>query len=247
MRETLVLLHGFTQTGRSWDPVLAVLCQSRSRPVAPDLRGHGDAGSVRPIGFDEIAGDVLAAAGDGPFTLVGYSQGGRIGLHLALAAPHRVQRLVLVSTTAGLEDPAAREARVASDEQLARRMEGQGIDAAARAWAAQALFGGQTPEVAALAHEDRLRNDPKDLADVLRGVGTGRMTPLWDRLPELTMPSAVIVGERDRKFVELGRRLADGLPDATFTLVPDAGHALPWEKPAAIADVISGARDRSGA
>jgi 2-succinyl-6-hydroxy-2,4-cyclohexadiene-1-carboxylate synthase len=247
MRETLVLLHGFTQTGRSWDPVLAALGEARYRPVAPDLRGHGDAGSVRPIGFDEIAGDVLAAAGDGPFTLVGYSQGGRIGLHLALAAPERVQRLVLVSTTAGLEDAAAREARIASDEQLARRMEGQGIDAAARAWAAQALFGGQTAEVAALAHEDRLRNDPRNLADVLRGVGTGRMTPLWDRLPELTMPSAVIVGERDRKFVDLGRRLADGLPDATFTLVPDAGHALPWEKPAAIADVISGARDSSGA
>ena len=57
------------------------------------------------------------------------------------------------------------------------------------------------------------------------------------------MPAAVIVGERDRKFVELGRRLADGLPDATFTLVPDAGHALPWEKPAAIAEAISGARD----
>jgi 2-succinyl-6-hydroxy-2,4-cyclohexadiene-1-carboxylate synthase len=73
------------------------------------------------------------------------------------------------------------------------------------------------------------------------------MTPLWDRLPELTMPSAVIVGERDRKFVDLGRRLADGLPDATFTLVPDAGHALPWEKPAAIAEVISDARDSSGA
>jgi pimeloyl-ACP methyl ester carboxylesterase len=55
------------------------------------------------------------------------------------------------------------------------------------------------------------------------------------------------VGERDRKFVQLGRRLADGLPDATFTLVPDAGHALPWEKPAAIAEVISDARDSSGA
>ncbi len=247
MRETLVLLHGFTQTGRSWEPVLAMLGEARYRPVAPDLRGHGDAGPIRPIGFDEIVGDVLHAAGDGPFTLVGYSQGGRVGLHLALAVPERINRLVLVSTTAGIDDAADREARIASDEQLARRMEGQGIDAAARAWAAQALFGGQTQEVAELSHEDRLRNDPRHLADVLRGVGTGRMMPLWDRLHELTMPAAVLVGERDRKFVELGRRLAEGLPDATFTIVPDTGHALPLEKPAAIAAAISAGPDSAGA
>ena len=70
MRETLVLLHGFTQTGRSWDPVLAVLGEARYRPVAPDLRGHGDAGAMRPIGFDEIVDDVLGVAGDDPFPLV---------------------------------------------------------------------------------------------------------------------------------------------------------------------------------
>jgi 2-succinyl-6-hydroxy-2,4-cyclohexadiene-1-carboxylate synthase len=247
MRETLVLLHGFTQTGRSWEPVLAALGEARYRPVAPDLRGHGENGAVRPIGFDEIVADVLAAAGDDEFTLVGYSQGGRIGLHVALAARERIRRLVLVSTTAGLDDAADRRARIASDERLAQRMEGQGIEAAARAWATQALFGGQTQEVSDLAHEDRLRNDPRHLADALRGVGTGRMAPLWDRLPELTMPAAVVVGARDRKFVDLGRRLADGLPDATFTLVPDAGHALPLERPAAIADAISGARDSTGA
>ncbi len=247
MRETLVLLHGFTQTGRSWEPVLAALGEARYRPVAPDLRGHGDNGAVRPIGFDEIVADVLAAAGDGDFTLVGYSQGGRIGLHVALAARERIRRLVLVSTTAGIDAAADREARVASDERLAQRMEGQGIDAAARAWATQALFGGQTQEVSELAHEDRLRNDPRHLAAALRGVGTGRMTPLWDRLPELTMPAAVVVGARDRKFVDLGRRLADGLPDASFTLVPDAGHALPLERPAAVAAAISGGRDSAGA
>jgi 2-succinyl-6-hydroxy-2,4-cyclohexadiene-1-carboxylate synthase len=247
MRETLVLLHGFTQTGRSWEPVLAALGEARYRPVAPDLRGHGANGAVRPIGFQEIVDDVLAAAGDGEFTLVGYSQGGRIGLHVALAARERIRRLVLVSTTAGIDDAGDREARIASDERLARRMEGQGIEAAARAWAAQALFGGQTEEVSELAHEDRLRNDPRHLADALRGVGTGRMAPLWDRLAELTMPAAVLVGARDRKFVDLGRRLADGLPDATFTLVPDAGHALPLERPEAVAVAISGARGSAGA
>jgi 2-succinyl-6-hydroxy-2,4-cyclohexadiene-1-carboxylate synthase len=237
MRETLVLLHGFTQTGRSWLPVLAALGPARYRAIAPDLRGHGDAGRRRPIGFDELVADVLDAV-EGDFTLVGYSQGGRVALHVALVAPERVRALVLVSTTAGIEDPAERAERVVADEALAARIEGQGIEAAARAWAAQALFGGQTPEVRELSHEDRLRNDPVNLAAALRGIGTGVMAPLWDRLGELTMPAAVVVGERDEKFVQLGRRLADELPDASFSLVPAAGHALPIEAPDAIAAAI---------
>jgi 2-succinyl-6-hydroxy-2,4-cyclohexadiene-1-carboxylate synthase len=238
MSGTLVLLHGFTQTGRSWSPVLAALGEGTYKPVAPDIRGHGAAGARRPIGFEEVVQDVLEAAGDGPFTLAGYSQGGRVALHVALQVPDRVRRLVLISTTAGIEGDEARAARRAADEVLAARMEGQGIEVAARAWAAQALFGGQTPGVAALAHEDRLRNRPADLAAALRGIGTGQMASLWGRLGELTMPAAVVVGERDAKFVGLGRRLADELPDATFTIVPGAGHALPLEAPEAIAAAL---------
>jgi 2-succinyl-6-hydroxy-2,4-cyclohexadiene-1-carboxylate synthase len=238
MSGTLVLLHGFTQTGRSWSPVLAALGEGTYKPVAPDIRGHGAAGARRPIGFEEVVQDVLEAAGDGPFTLAGYSQGGRVALHVALQVPDRVRRLVLISTTAGIEGDEARAARRAADEVLAARMEGQGIEVAARAWAAQALFGGQTPGVAAPAHEDRLRNRPADLAAALRGIGTGQMASLWGRLGELTMPAAVVVGERDAKFVGLGRRLADELPDATFTIVPGAGHALPLEAPEAIAAAL---------
>jgi 2-succinyl-6-hydroxy-2,4-cyclohexadiene-1-carboxylate synthase len=238
MSGTLLLLHGFTQTGRSWSPVLAALGEGRYKPVAPDIRGHGAAGARRPIGFGEVVQDALDAVGEGPFTLAGYSQGGRVALHVALQVPDRVRRLVLISTTAGIDDEAERAARRASDEVLAARMEGQGIEVAARAWAAQALFGGQTPEVSALAHEDRLRNRPADLAAALRGIGTGQMASLWGRLGELTMPAAVVVGERDTKFVGLGRRLADGLPHATFTIVPGAGHALPLEAPEAIAAAL---------
>ncbi|MEA2176824.1 MAG: 2-succinyl-6-hydroxy-2,4-cyclohexadiene-carboxylate synthase [Solirubrobacteraceae bacterium] len=240
MSGTLLLLHGFTQTGGSWSPVLAALGEGTYRPVAPDIRGHGEAGDRRPIGFEEVVADVLEAAGDGPFTLAGYSQGGRIALHLALAVPERVRRLVLISTTAGIDGEEDRARRRAADEIIAGRMEGQGMEVAARAWAAQALFGGQTDQVFELAHEDRMRNDPANLAAALRGIGTGRMTPLWERLPELTMPAAVLVGARDLKFVDLGRRLADTLPDASFTVVPEAGHALPLEAPEAVAAALRG-------
>jgi pimeloyl-ACP methyl ester carboxylesterase len=105
-------------------------------------------------------------------------------------------------------------------------------------WGAQPLFAGQAPEVGAAARADRLRNDPRDLAAALRGIGTGSMEPLWDRLAELEMEVAVLAGERDEKFVALGRRLADALPRGELEIVAGAGHALALEAPAAVAAAI---------
>jgi 2-succinyl-6-hydroxy-2,4-cyclohexadiene-1-carboxylate synthase len=236
--EPLLLLHGFTQTGRGWDEVARHLGGERYRPLAPDLRGHGAAGSRRPIDMDACVADVAALA-PGRFALAGYSMGGRIALHVALAHPGRVSRLVLVSTTAGIEDPEERARRRAGDERLAAWMERRTMVAVADRWGAQPLFAGQRAEVAAAARADRLANDPAHLAAALRGIGTGAMAPLWGRLSELAMPAVVLAGERDAKFVELGRRLAEGLPDAALTIVPGAGHALALEAPAAVAAALA--------
>ena len=85
------------------------------------------------------------------------------------------------------------------------------------------------------------RNDPASLAAVLRGIGTGAMTPLWARLGELTMPATAVVGERDAKFTALGERLADQLPAGQLVIVPGAGHGLPREAPEAVAAVLRAA------
>ncbi|MDP9346093.1 MAG: alpha/beta fold hydrolase, partial [Actinomycetota bacterium] len=74
---------------------------------------------------------------------------------------------------------------------------------------------------------------------VLRGVGTGAMAPLWERLGELPMPTTVVVGAEDAKFVAVGERLAAALPDAELVVVPRAGHGLPREAPQAVADVLA--------
>jgi 2-succinyl-6-hydroxy-2,4-cyclohexadiene-1-carboxylate synthase len=236
--EPLLLLHGFTQTGRGWDEVIRHLDGERYRPLAPDLRGHGAAATRRPIDFAACANDVAGLAA-GRFALAGYSMGGRLALHVALAHPRRVTRLVLVSTSAGIECAEARERRRADDEALAAWMEeDRTMSEVADRWGAQPLFAGQSPQVAAAAHADRLRNDPAALAAALRGIGTGVMTPLWQRLGELRMPVAVLAGERDAKFVALARRLVEALPGGSLTIVEGAGHALPLEAPAAVACAI---------
>jgi 2-succinyl-6-hydroxy-2,4-cyclohexadiene-1-carboxylate synthase len=236
--ETVVLLHGFAGTGRLWDPVAARLDGERYRPLAPDIRGHGTAAARSPASFDGCVEDVLGLIAH-PFTLVGYSMGGRIALRVALAAPQRIERLILVATTAGIEDPAEREQRRIADEALATEMEQGPIEAFADRWTTQPLFAGTPPEAAASWRADILDNDPAGLAAALRGLGTGVMEPLWDRLGELTMPATVLTGERDAKFRALGGRLAEALPRGELVMVEGAGHGIPREQPAAAAAAIA--------
>lgn len=235
-----MLLHGFAGTGRAWDPLLGQLDTARYRPLTPDLRGHGSRARHRPVTFAGCVCDLLACAPIAPFTLAGYSLGGRVALHLALAAPERVARLVLVATTAGIEHPGQRAERAAADERLAARAEAMDPAEFVRAWQAQPIFAGTPPAAAAAWSEDLQRTPPRHLAAVLRGIGTGVMEPLWSRLGELTMPCDVVVGEHDTKYVALGQRLTAALPEARLHVVDGAGHGLPREAPRELAAVLAG-------
>jgi 2-succinyl-6-hydroxy-2,4-cyclohexadiene-1-carboxylate synthase len=237
MPAPLVLLHGFTQTRHSWRPVIAAL-DGRVRAIAPDLPGHGSA-AARPASFPACTAYVRAFGGE-RFALCGYSMGGRIALTAALALAPRVERLVLVGASPGIADPAEREQRRAADERLAERIEATGVEAFAEEWGSQPLFAGQPPQVAAAAHADRLRNTPAGLAAALRGLGTGVMEPLWDRLGELAIPVTLIAGARDEKFRALAERMAASLPRARVEIVEGAGHAVQLERPDTVAALLAG-------
>jgi len=227
MSADLLLLHGFTQTGASWDGVVGELA-GRYRALAPDLGA----------GPWEAELDRLEALAPPAFALAGYSMGGRLALALALRTQARVERLVLVSASPGLADRGQRAARREADAALADRIEAIGAEAFAREWAAQPLFAGQPAAVATAAHEDRLRRSAPEHAGQLRGLGTGVMPPLWDRLGELAMPVTLIVGERDAKFAALAERMRARLPSAELVVVPGVGHAVALEAPAAVAAVL---------
>ena len=179
----------------------------------------------------------MRALGGDRFTLVGYSMGGRIALTVALALPAQVQRLVLVGASPGIADATEREERRKADETLAERIEAIGIEAFAREWGAQELFAGQDERVAAAAHADRLRNTPAGLAAALRGLGTGVMPSLWDRLASVQIPVTLVVGERDAKFQAIAGRMAGALPDCRVEVVQGAGHAVQLERPDAVAAI----------
>jgi 2-succinyl-6-hydroxy-2,4-cyclohexadiene-1-carboxylate synthase len=235
--ETLVLLHGFGGTHRAWDLVLPRIDAERYTPLVPDLRGHGTRSAVRPVSLEGCVHDVLASAPE-RFVLCGYSLGGRIAQMAALAAAQRVVRLVLVATSAGIEDPGQRAARREEDEALARDIEHMTIEQYADRWQAQPIFAGTPEEAARWWRQDLVRNDPVALAAALRGLGTGVMEPFWDRLGELTMPVTVVVGDRDPKFQALAERYMNALPEGELVVIEGAGHGIPREAPHELAAAI---------
>jgi 2-succinyl-6-hydroxy-2,4-cyclohexadiene-1-carboxylate synthase len=134
MDESLMLLHGFTHTGASWNRVRAELSE-RYRPIALDIRGHGTASAREPVDLGSVLDD-LRTAGPGRFALAGYSMGGRIALHAALVMPERITRLVLIGASPGLRTPSERKERRRADEALADRVERMTIEQFAGEWAA---------------------------------------------------------------------------------------------------------------
>ena len=233
----VVLLHGFGQNGRCWGRLGESLA-TLGEVAALDLPGHGAAGAVHADLW--TTADLVAEpiAPEQPAAVVGYSMGGRIALHTALAHPERVGRLVLISATAGIDDDAEREARRASDNALATHIEAIGVDAFVEEWLALPLFAGLPADGRYVA--ERRTNSARGLASSLRLAGTGTQEPLWSRLGELTMPVLVIAGQDDTKFAALAERLAAGIGGhATLAIVGGAGHTVHLEQPQLTTDLIS--------
>lgn len=236
--ERLVLLHGFTQNARCWGRFgdeLTADPPDGLEVLAVDLPGHGRSGHD-DADLPCAAALVADAAGAGVY--LGYSLGGRVALHAALARPDLVRGLVLIGATAGIDDPDERAARRRADAALADRLLADGLPTFLDRWLAGPLFADLDPADACRA--ERLSNRPAGLAASLRNCGTGTQEPLWDRLEALTMPLLIVVGERDEKFSALGRRLVGAATGTTAALVSIPGtHAVHLEQPAATAAAVA--------
>src|SRR5204863_8865265 len=117
----VTLLHGFTQSGRSWRELIARMPEGW-KWIVPDLRGHGETqlGNGAVGSMDACTADLARLwdeLGVERSHLVGYSMGGRLALHVAARRPDRVLSLLTIGAHAGLDED-AREGRRRGDEAL---------------------------------------------------------------------------------------------------------------------------------
>lgn len=227
MDPLVTFLPGFAQRGDAWASVADRVAQ-KYRSLLIDFSTWTFDGRLREIADRVDDGDVV----------VGYSMGGRLALKAALRRPGKFGALVLVGTSAGIEDPDARAERREEDEALADWIEQHSIEEFAERWEAQPVFASQPPELVSAQREGRLSHKPERLAQLLRSAGQGMFEPVWHDLESIDCPVLAVAGELDTKYADASYRIAERVKHGRARLIPDAGHAPQLERPGEFANVL---------
>lgn len=244
--ETIIFLHGFTGSTKTWVPIIEQLPDS-VRCITVDLMGHGKTDSPsdanRYIMYEQVMDlhELFLFLNVTNFTLVGYSMGGRIALAYALAFPKHVKQLVLESASPGLQSEADRLARITADEKLAEKMESEGLSSFIDFWQDIPLFHSQKKLGEIKLHsirEERMQQAVLGLANSLKGMGTGRQPSYWSRLNELKITVIIITGELDEKFTIIAKQMTELIRYSQHLEVSGAGHAIHVENPVQFATII---------
>lgn len=247
-----LLIHGHTLDRTVWDDLVEPLTSRGLRVLRPDLRGHGL--SSRPgsgYHWSHHAGDMAAVlenagvvtggqGGISKVTVVGFSVGGGIALELAITMPELLSSLVLVSPV--MPDRPFEPAFMDSLRQVARVARSEGIEAAmAGPWLESPLLSVSLAKPGVRERAEQIvRGFPgAEYLATERDV-VERDWKLPDRLPEISVPTLVIIGEREMPgFAAFAREAADSIAGARLEVIPDGGHLLPLEAGDALADLIA--------
>lgn len=231
----LVLSNSLGTAMEMWDAQAPAL-RERFRLLRYDTRGHG--GSPAPPGPYEI-GDLgrdvihlLDRLGIGRASFCGLSVGGMTGMWLAAEAPERIERLVLLCTSALLGPKSVWDERIATA--TGRGMAAL-VDGVIERWFTPA-FRAENPEVVEKMARTLRETDPGGYAGCCAAI---RDMDLRDRLPSIEAPTLVVSGAEDPATPpEHGRLIADAIPGARFEVVPDAAHIANVEQPEKITQLI---------
>lgn len=229
--QRVVFLHGFTGSRFSFDH-LEPLLGDQITATCFDLPGHHEALEARGS-FDSVL-DELAAQLDRPSIVIGYSQGARLALGLAVRHPAVVERLVLESGAPGLHRSHDRALRRRADAALADLLATHGVDGFIARWEQLPLFAGlrKLPnDVQASLRARRVGHSPTGLASALAVLGQGAQPDFWPSLPTLFAPTLLLTGASDQKYTRIARRMATELPLAWRVAFRGIGHAPHLEVP----------------
>ncbi|QOR65983.1 2-succinyl-6-hydroxy-2,4-cyclohexadiene-1-carboxylate synthase [Cytobacillus suaedae] len=243
----LLFLHGFTGSSQNWMPIVSML-EDSYQCILIDILGHGRTDSPPDSSLydiERVSSDINSILEElliEKITLIGYSMGGRLALAMAVNYPQRIEKLILESSSPGLQLESERKIRTKNDEKLANDISQNGIKWFVDYWEQIPLFETQhslsTETKKAIRHQ-RLNNNKTGLVNSLIGMGTGSQPSYWDRLNQLEIPVLLICGEIDQKFCEIAKQMSKKLPNAKVEKITGVGHAIHVEHPKFFGKIVS--------
>jgi 2-succinyl-6-hydroxy-2,4-cyclohexadiene-1-carboxylate synthase len=233
----LILIHGFLGSSLDWLPVTRTI-GNEYRFMLPDLPGHGQT-PASDLPFEsqiELLAETLECRQRTPSFLAGYSMGGRIALYLALRHPELFRKAIIISASPGLKTEKERQSRRESDALLATKIE-TNFRQFLKDWYNLPLFVTlkNHPSLYSVLRA-REHNKPDRIAIALRTLGTGSQPSLWQELRNSQIPLTFFAGEKDLKYVEIGRQMVNLCPRINLEIFPECGHTLHIEKHALFID-----------
>ncbi len=230
----VVLLHGFMGSIASMRDLVGGLFHDY-RVLAVDLPGHGK--SLMPPDPEhfsmetavELLWKTLDSKGIHKAHLVGYSMGGRVALSAGVCSPQRVASLICIGASPGISDSQQRAARRQADFHQADTLLADGLESFLNTWLSQPLFQNLPKRMSAKEFEayqqQRLLNDPENLAMSLRYMGTGSMAPLHAQLQQALFPCLWLAGEEDQKYRNIALEMAQLMPRGSISVISNSNHA----------------------
>ena len=230
-------LHGAVGMAADWRAFAKTLATAGIGSRALDLWRFLDCSPMPLPDFGkalnaEAAGEVSRGSSR---ALLGYSMGGRLALHALLEKGHPWQAAVIVSAHPGLESDHA--ARRASDTGWATRALAGNWQEFLDAWNSQSVLGNGPQRDRQVSGSLVMRR--REIARSFVDWSLGAQQPLWDRLPEISIPVLWIAGENDPKFRALAERAVPLIPNGHLAVAPAAGHRVPWEADGWFGDCVA--------
>ena len=240
----VVLGHSFLCSGEMWSPQVPVLAE-RHRVINIDGRGHGQSGNLsQPFDLYDMVDDVLGVLDHlrvESAVWAGLSIGGMVAIRAAITAPNRVSKLILADTHAGAES----SYKKLKYRAMALGVKTIGVQSFLPA-ISKLMFGSTTRrQNLELVTAWQKKFASVDVPSMLLGLGAlVRRDSVVDRLPQVDVPSLVIVGEEDESLPpKLSREIADGLPYGSLQIIPGSGHLSSLEQPEAVTKAMIGFLD----
>ena len=224
----LLLTHGYSSTSAMWHGQIAALSKHH-KLVLWDMRGHGQSDYPDdPKAYSEAltVADIAAlldAVGAERAIVGGLSLGGYMSLAFYRAHPERVRALLIIDTGPGFKKDDARDAWNKRAQDTGDRFEREGLD----------VLKSSSPERSSVSHRDA-----SGLARAARGMLTQRDAHVIESLPNIKVPSLVVVGADDTPFLGASDYMAAKIPGAAKAVIPAAGHAVNIDQPQAFIDAV---------